>query len=111
MSWLTDSSPPAGANVRTATVVYDTARARGQRLVSVALDGGRELRPDGTYTLVMNDFMVTNEDYGPSAKVAVEPLRLTDLEALIQWAGSRPQPLQPDATPRIRLTTEVGGAQ
>jgi hypothetical protein len=90
--------------------VYDTSRAPGQRLVSATLARGGAIRPDGRYTLVLNDFMATNADYGPPSSLSVEPLRISDLEALIRWAGSRPQPIQPDTTARIRLTTDAGAA-
>jgi 2',3'-cyclic-nucleotide 2'-phosphodiesterase (5'-nucleotidase family) len=87
-----------------ATVEYDLSRPAGQRLTSIALDGGRALAPGERYTLVMNDFMSTNVDYGPDYSIHFEPLNRSDLDALIAWTQSRPQPIRGDTTARVRVT-------
>jgi 5'-nucleotidase len=90
-----------------AIVEYDLSRPAGQRLASVTLDGGRALDAAATYTLVMNDFMSTNVDYGPDASQRIEPLGVSDLDALIAWTQSRPQPIRGDGTARVRVSGDA----
>lgn len=87
------------------TARYDTLRPPGSRLMSLLLAGGHAIQPASTYSLVMNDYMVTAEDYRPPAGVRVERLALTDLEALVRYLQAQPQPVAAPRDARLRDAT------
>jgi 2',3'-cyclic-nucleotide 2'-phosphodiesterase (5'-nucleotidase family) len=78
------------------TVTYDTTAAVGARIRSVRMRDGRALRDDGTYRLVLNDFLATGGDGLGLAGSArrTEVLPLVDLDALVAWLRRAPQPVQ-----------------
>ena len=86
-----------------ATVTVDTAQAVGSRIVAVALDDGRTLQDDATYTLVLNDYMASNADYGPPQGATVEPLGISDLDAVLRFAQSRTAPITASADAGFRF--------
>jgi 2',3'-cyclic-nucleotide 2'-phosphodiesterase (5'-nucleotidase family) len=92
------------AHVSGVTIVYDPARPAGARIVSATLDGGRPIADSATYTLVMNDFMATGGDGMGLAGRAGEArnLGIVDLDALVGYLRSRPQPVTPPSERRIR---------
>jgi 5'-nucleotidase len=56
---------------------------------------GRPLRDDARYTLILNDFLATGSDglaLGASA-LSSEALPIVDLDALVAYLRSRPQPV------------------
>ncbi len=70
------------------------------------MSDGRPLRDDATYTIAMNDFMVTGGDglglvQGAGGAV---PANIVDLDALIGYSRSRAQPVQPPT--EVRLIAE-----
>jgi 2',3'-cyclic-nucleotide 2'-phosphodiesterase (5'-nucleotidase family) len=87
------------------TVTYDSTRAPGARIVRLTLADGRPFRDDATYTVVMSDFMATGGDglgLGRAA-LAVEPLDVVDLDALVGYLRSLPQPVTPPAGARFTV--------
>ena len=91
------------AHVSGVTVRYDPARPAGSRITSVVMSDGRPLRDEATYTLAINDFMVTGgDDLGllPGAGTPT-PANIVDLDALIDYSRSRPQPIQPPTDVRL----------
>jgi len=84
------------AHVSGVTIVYAPAKPPGSRLVSVAMANGQPLRDDATYTLVLTNFLVAGGDGLGLAGQALktEPLGIPDLDALVRYVQSRPQPLR-----------------
>ena len=92
------------------TVVFDTTKGPGSRIVSVTMADGRPLDESATYSLVINDFMATGGDgMGLQEQgITAVPLNLVDLDVLIDYLRSRPQPVVPPREPRLRA---VGGGR
>ena len=92
------------AHVSGVTIVYDPAQPQGSRIVSATLDGGRAIVDTASYTLVMNDFMATGGDGLGLADRSGAPrnLNIVDLDALIDYLRSRPQPVTAPEGARIR---------
>jgi 2',3'-cyclic-nucleotide 2'-phosphodiesterase (5'-nucleotidase family) len=86
-----------------ALVTFDTTRASGARITSICLPDGRTLDSAGTYTVVINDFMLVGGSGlafdGPTS--AKEALNLTDLEAFVAHVRGLPQPVAPPSDPRF----------
>jgi 5'-nucleotidase len=88
-------------------ISWDSTRAAGSgsRIASLSLDDGRPFDDAATYSVVINDFMLTGgSGLGfPTQPISSEPVNVTDLDALIAYLKSLPQPVtvRPDA--RIRL--------
>lgn len=95
--------PSPRVHVSGATLAYDTTRASGARLAGVRFTDGRTLRDDASYTIVLNEYMATGQAaHGlVTAATSDETLPVSDLDALIAWLRSRPQPLAAPAEPRI----------
>jgi 2',3'-cyclic-nucleotide 2'-phosphodiesterase (5'-nucleotidase family) len=84
-------------------LTYDSTKTSGPRLVSAELAGGRTIRDDDIYTIVMSDFLVTGGDGLSLAASAIktEPLNIVDLDAFIDYVRTQPQPIRAPAEPRI----------
>jgi 2',3'-cyclic-nucleotide 2'-phosphodiesterase (5'-nucleotidase family) len=84
------------AHVSGVTIVFAPVKPLGSRIVSATMADGRPLRDDGTYTLVLTNFLVAGGDgLGLAGKaIKTEPLGIPDLDALIRYVQSRPQPLR-----------------
>jgi len=77
-------------------VTYDTTAAPGTRIRSVRMGDGSMLRPEGEYTLVLNDFLATGGDglgLGTAAR-RTEVLPIVDLDALVAYLRGLPQPVR-----------------
>jgi 5'-nucleotidase len=83
-------------------VSYSTARPVGSRIESVTV-GGRPLDPQAEYSVVMNDFMFTGGDGHDLAKTAIssEPVNVIDLDSLMDYLRSQPQPVRAPAETRL----------
>jgi 2',3'-cyclic-nucleotide 2'-phosphodiesterase (5'-nucleotidase family) len=95
------------AHISGAVVEYDPSQSPGSRVVSVRLSGGRSLDNNGTYTVTLNDFMADGGDrFGFVGKeIRKEDLNIVDLDALVAYARSQPQPIQPPAGLRLVSVT------
>jgi 2',3'-cyclic-nucleotide 2'-phosphodiesterase (5'-nucleotidase family) len=87
-------------------LTYDPAAAPGARLRSATLANGRPIDPAAHYTLVLNNFMAEGgEGLGLSAgAIKSEHLSMIDLDALVQYLKTLPQPVHAPAEARIRAT-------
>lgn len=79
------------AHVSGVTVTYDTGAPEGSRITQL-LVGGKPLRDDATYSVVLSDFLLTGGD-GLGLQqdaIKVEPLNIVDIDALIAWVQAQP---------------------
>lgn len=91
------------AHVSGVQVRYDPTLASGGRVVEARLASGRPIVPNGTYTIVMNDFMAAGGDGLGLAEAAIqrEDLGVADLDALIAYLQALPQPFRAPAELRL----------
>lgn len=87
-------------------ITYDSTAVPGSRIVSAKLASGASIRPDGRYTVILNDFLATGGDglSLESGAVKSEILPLVDLDAFIAYLKSRPQPVRAPADRRLIAT-------
>jgi 2',3'-cyclic-nucleotide 2'-phosphodiesterase (5'-nucleotidase family) len=85
------------------TITYDSTRAAGSRIVSATLADGKQIEPTAQYSVILNDFLATGgEGLGLAANaIKSEPLGVSDLDALITYLRSLPQPVRAPAEVRI----------
>ncbi len=85
------------------TITYDSTRTGPSRFVSAQLSGGHEIRDDAQYKLILNDFLATGGDGLAMTTGAIrsEILPITDLDALVEYLKSLPQPLRAPSDVRI----------
>ncbi|MCY7380094.1 MAG: 5'-nucleotidase C-terminal domain-containing protein [Gemmatimonadaceae bacterium] len=90
-------------------VSYDSTAAVGGRVRRIRLANGVDLRADGEYTLVLNDFLATGGDgLGlSSAARRTEVLPVVDLDAFVTYLRTRPQPVRAPTDARFVLTAEA----
>lgn len=99
---LDDEGPDA--QLSGLTVVYDPAAPKGRRVREARVQSGDLVRPDGSYSVTANDFMATGGS-GYRALMGATSATMTgivDLEALVRYLESRPQPVQPPLIDRWR---------
>ena len=106
--YLATVVPTHGAprsHVSGVTLTFDRGRGRAH-LASVRLANGAELRDDARYTIVLNDFMATGSEGRilTEAATADETLASDDLEVLVAYLSSRPQPVAAPDDTRIRIS-------
>jgi 5'-nucleotidase len=91
------------AHVSGVVVHYDPAKPAGARISSVTMSDGRPLDDRATYTITLNDFLVTGGDNLalPAGATPARSLDIIDLEALIDYSRSRPQPVAPPTERRL----------
>jgi len=85
-------------------ISYDSTRAAGSRITSLTLADGRPFDDAATYSVVINDFMLTGgSGLGfPGQPVSSESINVTDLDALIAYLKALPQPITVVQENRIR---------
>jgi 2',3'-cyclic-nucleotide 2'-phosphodiesterase (5'-nucleotidase family) len=86
-------------------ITYDSTRAAGSRITSLTLADGRPFDDAATYSVVINDFMLTGGGgLGfPGQPISSEPMNVIDLDALIAYLKSLPQPVTVVQENRIRV--------
>jgi 2',3'-cyclic-nucleotide 2'-phosphodiesterase (5'-nucleotidase family) len=91
------------AHVSGVSVTYAPARAAGARIVSVTMSDGRPLRDDGTYTLVLSNFLLGGGDgLGlENDALKTESLEIPDIDALVTYVRAQPQPLRVPSVARL----------
>ena len=84
-------------------LVYDSTAAPGKRLVSATMADGSSLRDDQSYSIVLSDFLFTGGDGLGLGEAATrsEALGRVDLDVLIDYLATLPQPVVPPAERRI----------
>ena len=89
-----------------AVLTYDSVRTTGPRLVTAMMWDGRELRDDGQYVLILNDFLATGGDglVLTTGASRTEILPIADLDALVEYLKKQPQPVRAPSEPRIVAT-------
>jgi 2',3'-cyclic-nucleotide 2'-phosphodiesterase/3'-nucleotidase/5'-nucleotidase len=88
------------------TVTYDSTAKPGSRIISAKLSDGSSVRPDGRYTIILNDFLATGGDgLGLEAgALKSEVLPIVDLDAFIAYLKKLPQPVRAPADRRLVAT-------
>lgn len=86
-------------------ISYDSTRAPGSRITSLTLVDGRPFDDAATYSVVINDFMLTGgSGLGfPGQPVSSEPININDLDALIAYLKALPQPVTVVQERRVRV--------
>jgi 2',3'-cyclic-nucleotide 2'-phosphodiesterase (5'-nucleotidase family) len=84
-------------------LTYDPSAAPGARLRSATLTNGRPINPAGQYRIVLNNFMAEGgEGLGLSAgAIRREQLGIIDLDALVSYLKTLPQPVHAPTEVRI----------
>jgi 2',3'-cyclic-nucleotide 2'-phosphodiesterase (5'-nucleotidase family) len=84
------------AHVSGVSVIYAPAKPAGSRIVSATMSNGQALRDDRSYTLVLTNFLLGGGDgLGVSEDaLKTEPLEISDIDALVAYVRSQPQPLR-----------------
>jgi 2',3'-cyclic-nucleotide 2'-phosphodiesterase (5'-nucleotidase family) len=91
------------AHISGMTVAYDSTAPEGSRIRSVRMEGGRELGDADRVTLGLSEFMAEGGDrYTSLAGGRRTATGLVDLNVLIDYLLSLPQPVQPAAVGRWR---------
>ena len=85
------------------TIKYDPTRPKGARIVSVTMVDNSPLFDTKTYDVIVNDFLATGgEGYNAGGRATVsKPLNIVDLDALIDYLKTLPQPITAPAEVRI----------
>ncbi len=101
------SHSPVRAHLSGAQVRYDPSRPAGSRVTEVRLASGRAIDDEATYRLVLSDFLVAGGDglNLSGTAVRIEPLNIVDLDALIDYLRSQPEPVRAPTDRRLVPTT------
>jgi 2',3'-cyclic-nucleotide 2'-phosphodiesterase (5'-nucleotidase family) len=85
------------------TIKYDRTRPRGSRIASATMADGSQLSDARTYNVIVNDFLATGGEGYDAGKRAtsMRPLNIVDLDALIDYLRSLPQPITAPTEVRI----------
>jgi len=91
------------AHISGMKVIYDPSAPAGKRVISATLDDGTPIRPEGSYTVTVNDFMSEGGDGYSSLTegTGMERTGKVDLDELITYLRKLPQPLRAPATGRL----------
>ncbi|HYR09979.1 MAG TPA: 5'-nucleotidase C-terminal domain-containing protein, partial [Longimicrobium sp.] len=82
------------AHISGMTVRYDPAAPAGQRVREIRLDDGRVVDDDDVVTVGLSEFIATGGDrYTSFTQGRTTRTEMVDLDALIAWLQSRPQPV------------------
>jgi 5'-nucleotidase len=103
LEWMVRGAAPPW-HVSGLAVTYDPARPVGRRVLSATLADGTPLDDDRSYTVACNDFLVPGGEGFALAQhaAAVTPTDIVDLDALVRYLGSRPQPVRAPGEVRLR---------
>ena len=98
---LAEGAP--GAHLSGMAVTYDPAAPQGSRVRDIVLEGGRTVRDDDRVTLGLSEFVATGGDrYTSFTQGRLTRTGLVDLDALVAYLQSLPQPVQPPTDSRWR---------
>jgi len=97
------------AHVSGLEVEYDPRRPAGSRILHIRLAGGEPIRPDAAYTVTVSDFLATGVGDGFTAfgrALSSTATGIIDLDALIRYVQSQPQPLRAPRDQRVRAVEQ-----
>lgn len=96
-----------------AHISFDPTRPAGSRLTSITFADGRPFDDAATYTVVINDFMLTGgSGLGfPGEPISSQSVDVTDLDAFVVYLRAAPQPVQPPHDVRIRAVSPTDGTK
>lgn len=84
-------------------IVYDPAKAPGDRIVSMTLPDGKPLDPNKIYTLALNDYMIDDPGFmRPELVVSTQMLPIEISAAIAEYLKRLPQPVVAPSEVRIR---------
>jgi len=85
------------------TIRFDPSKPKGSRLVSATMADGTALNDNKTYNVIVNDFLATGGEGYDAGKRAtsMRPLNIVDLDALIDYLRSLPEPISAPTEVRI----------
>jgi len=85
------------------TIKFDRSKPKGSRIASVTMADGTPLADTKTYNVIVNDFLATGgEGYDAGKRAtASRPLNIVDLDALIDYLKSLPEPITAPTEVRI----------
>jgi 2',3'-cyclic-nucleotide 2'-phosphodiesterase (5'-nucleotidase family) len=94
-------------------IMFDPVRAAGSRITSITLADGRPFDDAATYTVVINDFMLTGgSGLGfPGQPISSQSVDITDLDAFIAYLRTAPQPVQAPHDTRIHAVAANGATK
>lgn len=94
-------------------LTYDSTRTAGSRITQITMADGRPFDDGATYTIVINDFMLTGgSGLGfPGQPMASKSADITDLDAFIAYLKAAPQPVEPPRDVRIREASASAGTK
>ena len=86
------------------TITYDSTKVGAARFVAATLSDGREIRDDAQYSVILIDFLVTGGDglALTSGALHTDILPIADLDALVEYLKSLPQPIRAPTVVRIK---------
>jgi 2',3'-cyclic-nucleotide 2'-phosphodiesterase (5'-nucleotidase family) len=89
------SKPAVDDHVSGMTIRFDPSKPQGARIVSATMADGAPLSDARTYTVIMNDFLATGgEGYNADGRAtSSRQLNIVDLDALIDYLKSLPNPI------------------
>jgi len=83
-------------------VWYEGRKEPGKRITRVRLDNGKDLEKNGTYTLVVSDFMATGgSGFAMLAGAPKQDLDVLDVDALVRYLGVLRTPVEAPADARF----------
>jgi 5'-nucleotidase len=90
------------------TIKFDPSKPKGSRLVSATMADGTPLSDTKTYNVIVNDFLATGgEGYNAGGRAtASKPLNIVDLDALIDYLKTLPEPITAPTEVRITPVTQ-----
>jgi 2',3'-cyclic-nucleotide 2'-phosphodiesterase (5'-nucleotidase family) len=94
-------------------LTFEPTRPAGSRITSITMANGRPFDDAATYAIVINDFMLTGgSGLGfPGQPISSQSVDITDLDAMIAYLKSAPQPVQPPRDARIRTAAATSGTK
>ena len=94
-------------------LTFEPTRPAGSRITSITMADGRPFDDAATYSVVINDFMLTGgSGLGfPGEPMSSQSVDITDLDAFIAFLKAAPQPVQPPRDVRIRSAAATSGTK
>lgn len=91
-------------------VQYDPSRPEGDRIIGLTLEGGAQVRPEGVYTVTVNDFMAEGGSGYTVLKegAGIVHTGIVDLDALLAYLRAQPRPLPVPEADRFRQVRAGG---